>query len=224
MFADRKDAALQLAKALEKYSDRQVIVLGIPRGGIETAYYVARQLHAHLSLIIVRKLGHPQNPELAFGAIAEDGTVYFTPTAGRRISSQMMDTITIQQHKEIELRKLSLRNDHPLPDLLYQTVLLVDDGIATGATIFAAIYMCRKLGAAKIIVAAPVASTDKVTELQQVADEVIVLQSPARYHAVSQVYDSFYNLTDSEALSFIEKWERETRDAGMHFPERRRHS
>jgi putative phosphoribosyl transferase len=210
MFANREDAALQLGLALANYRNKGVIVLGIPRGGAETAYYVARQLQAvQFSLLIVRKLGHPQNPEFALGAIAEDGTIYYTPGASTRISRQTMNEIEAFERKEIERRKRTLRMNRPLPDISSRIVIIVDDGIATGATIFAAIHMCRNKGAGKIIVASPVAALDKVYELEQIADEVVVLLTPPQYYAVSQVYDSFYNLTDDEALEFIEKWERE---------------
>lgn len=209
MFADRKDAGLQLGNALRNYSNQPVIVLGIPRGGAETAYYVARQLRAELSLVIVRKLGHPENPEYAVGAIAEDGTVYYTPAAAMRISQEKLDNIEEEQQREIERRKSTLRRGRPLPDIANRTVILVDDGIATGATIFAAARMCRNKGAAKIIVAAPVASHQTVSELQEVADEVVILETPFHYHAVSQAYDTFYNLTDNDALGFIERWEKE---------------
>jgi len=211
MFADRREAALQLAKALEKYRNKEVIVFGIPRGGAETAYYVAKYLNAELSLLIVRKLGHPYNPEYAFGAIAEDGTVYHTPLAKVELSQEMMDEVEEQQQKEIERRQQTLRKGLPLPDIKNNTIIIVDDGIATGATIFAAIKMCKKKGAAKIVVAAPVAAERKKKELQQEADEVIILETPDHFYAVSQAYDTFYNLTDGEALEFIEKWQRERR-------------
>jgi putative phosphoribosyl transferase len=212
MFANREDAALQLGKALEKYKNKEVIVLGIPRGGAETAYYVAKYLNAGLSLLIVRKLGHPYNPEYAFGAIAEDGSVYYTPSGKVGISQEMMDEIEEEQQQEIERRKQTLRKGQPLPDIKNKIVIITDDGIATGATIFAAIKMCKKRKAAKIVVAAPVAAESKEKELLQDADEVVILETPDRFYAVSQAYESFYNLTDNEALEFMERWEKERRE------------
>lgn len=209
MFRDRKDAALQLAKALEKYKDKNAIVLGIPRGGAETGYYVALHLGATFSLLIARKMGHPANPEYAMGAIAEDGSIYINEAAAETISQETIDRVAAQQQKEIERRVAFLRHGEPLPDLKGKTVILVDDGIATGATLFASIAMCRNQGVGKLIVAAPVSGMEKERELLSVADEVVILETPAMYYAVSQAYQHFYNLTDEEALEFMEKWKKQ---------------
>ena len=206
MFQDRKDAALQLARKLEKYEGPETIVLGIPRGGAETAYYVARHLGATFSLLVSRKLGHPRNPEYAVGAIAEDGSTYFNESAQAGLDQETINEIIEQQKKEIERRIQILRNGEPLPDLKGKTVLLVDDGIATGSTVFAAIRMCRKKGAGRIVVAAPVSGRERKGKLLQEADEVVILETPDFYSGVSQVYINFYNLTDEEALEFMEKW------------------
>jgi len=208
MFTNRKQAALLLAKALEKYNDKNVLILGIPRGGAETAYYIAQQLHAELSLLIVRKLSYPQNPEYAFGAIAEDGTIYYNPYSKIDLSQEMIDAIEEEQQKEIDHRIEVFRKGYPLPDITNKTVIIADDGIATGATIFAAIKMCRKKKASKVVVAAPVASKSKEKELLKEADEVVILEKPATFLAVSEAYESFYNLTDEETAAFMEKWEK----------------
>lgn len=210
MFINRKQAALQLAQALEKYRKENVLVIGIPRGGIETAYYVARELNADLSFLIVRKLGHPRNPEFALGAMAEDGTVYYNTAPEMKLSQEMMDHIEEQQRKEIDRRKKAFRNVQVFPGISNRTVIVVDDGIATGATIFAAIKMCQKKGAAKIIVAAPVCSVDTKNELLQEADEVVILNTPEKFYAVAQFYDSFRDLNDEEVISFLKKWEKKT--------------
>jgi putative phosphoribosyl transferase len=213
MFKNRKDAALQLAKALEKYRNTGAIVLGIPRGGAETAYYVAEYLNADFSLLISRKLGHPDNPEYAIGAIAEDGSIYLNESALYELSQDTIDTLAEQQEKEIKRRINILRNGEPLPAIQDKTVILVDDGIATGATLYAAINMCKKQGAGKIVVAAPVSGRNKKIELMKEVDEVVILSTPGFYHAVSQAYESFYNLTDEEALNFMEKWKKENHAA-----------
>ncbi len=209
MFRDRKNAALQLAKALEKYKGTGAIVLGIPRGGAETAYFVARHLHAELSLLVSRKLGHPNNPEYAIGAIAEDGSIYINETAQAGITDEIIERAIERQKEEIERRIKILRQGKPLPDLKKKTVLLVDDGIATGSTIFAAIRMCRKQGAANIVVAAPVSGREKKRQLLKEADEVVILETPDFYYGVSQDYEYFRNLSDQEALAFMEKWKQE---------------
>lgn len=205
MFKDRKDAALHLAKALEKYKGTDAIVLGIPRGGAETAFYVARHLGLEFSLLVSKKLGHPDNPEYAIGAMAEDGSIYLNQNAQAGISHEVLEQLKEQQQLEIKRRIKALRKDEPLPDLHGKTVLLVDDGIATGATVFAAISMCYKKGAGKVVVAAPVSGREKVTQLLRVADEVVVLDTPDFYRGVSQAYAHFANLTDQEVMDFMER-------------------
>ena len=156
IFLDREDAAIRLAKALAKYKKEDTLVLGIPRGGAVTGYHVAKYLDADFSLLISRKLGHPFNPEYAVGALAEDGTIHMNKNALQEVSRKDIDEAVAKQKKEIERRIQILRKGDPLPDMKHKTVLIVDDGIATGATIFAAIEMCRKKQAAKVVVAAPV--------------------------------------------------------------------
>lgn len=214
MFINRMDAALKLAKALEKYKDKNAIVLGIPRGGAETAYYVAIYLHAELSLLVSRKLGHPANPEYAFGALAEDGSIYVNPMASQGLSDEIINTVVEEQKKEIERRIKLLRKEKPLPELGGRTVILVDDGIATGATLFAAIELCKNRNAGKIVVAAPVSGYSMEETLAKKVDEVIILEIPAGFFAVSQAYETFYNLTDADALGFMERWEKEKKTWG----------
>lgn len=214
MFTDRKDAALQLAQALEQYRNTNALVLGIPRGGAETAFYVAQHLNAELSLLVSRKLGHPNNPEYAVGALAEDGSVYLNPDVRGELSEATIDELAQQQQEEIIRRIKILRDGKPLPPLKDRVVILVDDGIATGATLYAAIAMCKNGGAARIVVAAPVSGRDKKRELLAEVDEVVILETPSFYHAVSQAYESFYNLTDKEAKGFMERWQKERNTEG----------
>lgn len=209
MFNDRKEAAIQLAKALEQYKNMNVVVLGIPRGGVVTAYYVANHLNGEFSLLISRKLGHPYNPEYAVGAIAEDGTIYLNPHALSEVSELQIDEAVAEQKNEIERRIKILRKGESLPQLKDRIVIVVDDGIATGATIFAAIKMCKNQKASKIIVAAPVSSDSIIDKLKNEADEVVILETPDFYHAVSQVYYNFPQVSDEEALDLLEKWKKE---------------
>lgn len=208
MFYDRKDAAMQLAEALKNYKDKNAVVLGIPRGGAVTAYYVALYLNAEFSLLISRKLGHPLNPEYAVGAIAEDGTIHLNKYATEEVTQKDIDESILQQKNEIERRINILRKGEPLPEIKNRIVIIVDDGIATGATILAAIKMCKKKEAAKIIVAAPISGKEIMKELKKEGDEVIILETPGFYHAVSQAYNNFQQITDEEALGLFENWKR----------------
>lgn len=209
MFRDRKDGGIQLAEALAKYKNKDVVVLGIPRGGAETAYYVAQYLHADFSLLVSRKLGFPENPELAFGAIAEDGSVYLNPYLSEKAHPEMIASVSAAQKHEIERRIRKLRGGKPLPDLKDKIVLLVDDGIATGATLFAAIALCRNKLAKKIVVAAPISGMDTAAILEEEADEVVILEMPENFRAVSQGYENFYNLSDAEVTNIMQLWEQE---------------
>lgn len=209
MFIDRKDAAQRLATALEKYRDKNAVVLGIPRGGAVTAYYVARHLNAEFSLLVARKLGHPNNPEYAVGAIAEDGTIHLNPTALYEVAKEDIESEVATQKKEIRRRIQLLRNGEPLPVLKNRIVILVDDGIATGATMFAAIKMCRNQGAGKIVVAAPIAGLKMAARLRDEVDEVVILEVSEFFHAVSQAYLSFGQVSDEEALALLERWKQE---------------
>lgn len=209
MFRNRKDAGEQLGRALEQYRNQDVLVLGIPRGGAETAYYVAKYLNADLSLVITRKMGYPFNPEAAFGAVAEDGSIYISEAAKNELSTEEINAVLQQQKQEIERRIQTLRRGKPLPPMKGRTVIITDDGIATGATLFATIALCKKNEVAKIMVASPIAGKRMETILRSKVDDFVILEIPPFYSAVSQGYEDFYNLTDEEALAFMDKWERE---------------
>jgi predicted phosphoribosyltransferase len=209
MFIDRKDAAEKLGRALEKYRGANVIVLGIPRGGAETAYYVAKHLHAELALVITRKLGYPFNPETAFGAVAEDGSLYISDAARERLTEEQMHKELLQQKEEIKRRVKKFRQGKPLPELKGRTVIVTDDGIATGATLFAAIGLCKKNKASKIVVAAPISGKRMEAMLKKMVDDVVILETPEDFRAVSQGYKEFRNLSDEEAMAFISKGEKE---------------
>lgn len=209
MFIDRKDAALQLGGALSKYRDKHVMVLGIPRGGVETGYYVARYLNADFAAVIARKLAYPSNPETAFGAIAEDGSVYLLEGARRRLTEKEIAAIVEEQKQEIQRRIQVYRHGRPLPDLVDRVVIIVDDGIATGATIFATVKLCENKRPRKIIVAAPISGVAETIKLRQMVDDVVILDIPGHYGAVSQGYQNFSNLTDDATIAFIEEWDKE---------------
>jgi predicted phosphoribosyltransferase len=203
MFKDRKDAGKKLALALQKYKDKKVLVLAIPRGGVELGYEVAKALHADFSLLICRKLPYPLNSESGFGAISENGSVYINELAAASVSQEEIEQIIAQQSIEIKRRIETLRDGQPLPLLKGQTIILADDGIAMGSTMHTAVTLCKKQGAKKIIVAVPVASTQAIQKFSQMADEVVVLESPTNFYAVAQVYENWYDVSDEEVLSFF---------------------
>jgi len=205
MFKNRKDAGQKLGVALQKYKDSNPLVLAIPRGGVELGYEVAKALQCDLSLIICRKLPYPQNPESGFGAIAEDGSVYINQMAAAYVSEYEIERIIAEQSKEIQRRIQILRNGNPLPQIKDRTVILVDDGIAMGSTMHTAVTLCKKREAKKIIVAVPVASARAIEKFSQMADEVIVLESPYDFHAVAQVYENWYDVSDEEVIDLLRK-------------------
>jgi predicted phosphoribosyltransferase len=206
MFEDRKDAGQKLACALERYKYSDPLVLAIPRGGVEIGYQVASRLIADFSLLISRKLPYPDNPESGFGAIAEDGSLFINQNAALGIDPKIIDEIIEYQKKEIKRRIKVLRNNKPLPDLRQRTVILVDDGIAMGSTMQAAIKMCKAAKAEKIIVAAPVAGEWVAREIQNKVEEIVILESPRPFYAVAQVYRNWRDVFDQEVLKIMEDW------------------
>jgi putative phosphoribosyl transferase len=203
MFEDRKDAGQQLGERLGRYKGSDALVLAIPRGGVEVGYYVAEQLEVPFSIVVVRKLPFPYNPEAGFGAIAEDGSIYFVETAHRYIPSEMKEQIIEEQRQEMERRIKVLRDGKPLPDIGGRTVILVDDGIAMGSTMNAAIMLCRNRQAKEIVVAAPVAGPDTAEEFSRVADDVAILEKPRFFQAVAGAYRNWYDVGDEEVIRII---------------------
>ena len=165
IFRNREDAGRRLGKALEKYRDKKVLVLGIPRGGVEVAYHVAKFLHADLSILVARKLPYPDNPEAGFGALAEDGSAVLSEDARFALSDDEVRRIVREQEEEIQRRIRVLRKGKPLPEIAGRTVILIDDGLAMGSTMKAAIALCRKRKAGKIVVAVPVAGDRVAREI-----------------------------------------------------------
>lgn len=210
MFLNREDAGNKLAKALKKYKLKHPLVLGIPRGGVEVGYHVAVELNSDFDIIVIRKLGHPQQPEAAFGALAEDGSLYLDPWSKKYLTKDMIENVIAREKKEIRRRIKTYREGEELPDFKGRTIILVDDGIATGSTVFAAINMCRKLNPRKLIVAAPVSARSQVSKLAVKADEVVVLDKKRNLMAVSQAYKNFANLSDNEVTHFMNQWRQKT--------------
>lgn len=206
MFRDRTDAGEKLAQALEGYRGQDVLVLGIPRGGVELAYRVARHLDADLSLIVTRKLPYPQNPEAGFGAVAEDGSTFLYEDAARWVPDMVVREIVEEQKQEVQRRIETLRGGGPLPEIAGRTVILVDDGIAMGSTMRASIKLCRKQEAGSVVVAVPVASPRVVDDFRRLADDLVVLETPPFFRAVAEVYQHWYDVSDEEVQEIMEKW------------------
>ncbi len=209
MFRDRRVAGEQLAQALDRYRDKNVLVLAIPRGGVEVGSRVASYLNADFSIIVTRKLPFPDNPEAGFGAIAEDGSTFMIEGAERWVPEPVIEAVKREQIREIERRKRILRGDRPLPEVEGRTVILVDDGIAMGSTMAASIASCRNRRAEWIVAAAPVAGPETVAWLQDAADEVVVLETPKFFRAVAESYRNWYNVPDREVIEILEQWGRE---------------
>jgi predicted phosphoribosyltransferase len=202
-FENRKDAGTKLGVFLEpKYKQFDPLIIGIPRGGVEVAYYVAQQLKAELSVIVSKKLPFPGQPEYGFGAVSEEGSVYVSERRRERLSENVVDQIIEEQQKEVKTRVLKYRGGKPLPEMKGRTVILVDDGIATGVTLVPVVELCRKKGAAKIIIAAPVSGLNYDEHLEE-ADAIEVLIQPTSFYAVGQVYEEFGDFGDQQLIELL---------------------
>jgi predicted phosphoribosyltransferase len=205
MFVDRHEAGIQLASALEKFRGRRdVVVIGIPRGGVVVAWEVARQLQAPLDVVVIKKLGYPGNPELALGATSPD-THYLNPELAESVPKSYIDEELRVKQKEARDRVDILKGSRNPVDLAGKTVIVVDDGVATGASMTMALRVIRKMGPASIVVAVPVAPPDAVRQLRGVADEVVALLQPTAFYAIGQFYSDFEQVSDEEAKRLIEE-------------------
>ncbi|MBI5419036.1 MAG: phosphoribosyltransferase [Deltaproteobacteria bacterium] len=208
LYKDRCDAGKRLARALTHYTGRgDVIVLGLPRGGVAVAYEVARELGVPMDVLVVRKLGVPGQEELAMGAIASGGVRVLNDDVVRfmGIGGEEIAAVTAREHRELERRERAYRGDRPQPDLRGRTVILVDDGLATGATMRAAVDAARAREAARIVVAVPGAPADTAVSMEREADEMVLLATPEPFYAVGTMYEDFSQVTDQEVRGFIER-------------------
>jgi predicted phosphoribosyltransferase len=205
-FANRIEAGRQLAEKLDKYAGlKDVIVLGLPRGGVPVGYEVAKRLRAPLDVFTVRKLGVPGFEELAAGAIASGGVRVLNEDVMRAIphADEVIEAVTARETAELERREQIYRQGRPPPELRDRIVVLVDDGLATGATMRAAVKAARQSGAAKIVVAVPVGPPDTCRELEEEADETICLSTPAFFQAVGQYYEDFSQTSDEDVRELL---------------------
>ncbi len=182
-----------------------MIVLGLPRGGVPVAYEVATRLRVPLDVFIVRKLGVPGYEELAMGAIASGGVRVLNEDVVRQIpnAAAIIEAVTAQETAELERREREYRDGRPAPELRGRTVILVDDGLATGATMRAAVAALRQQGAAKIVVAVPVGAPETCAEFAEEVDETICAITPEYFRAVGQYYDDFSQTTDDEVRALL---------------------
>ena len=205
-FRDRTEAGRRLAEQLTAYAERpDVLVLALPRGGVPVAYEVARALRAPLDVFLVRKLGVPGYEELAMGAVATGGVRVLNDqiVAGLRIPDHVIEAVAEAEQQELARRERLYRGDRPLPDVRHRTVILVDDGLATGATMQAAIKALRALQPARIVVAVPTGSPETCEQLKAQADDVICAITPEPFHAVGLWYEDFTQTTDEEVRDLL---------------------
>src|SRR5213596_3936391 len=217
-FPNRTEAGRLLAEKLVEYAGRaDVIVLGLPRGGVPVAYEVAKRLHAPLHVFIVRKLGVPGFEELAAGAIASGGVRVLNEDVIRAIpyADEAIEAVTAKETAELERREHIYREGRPAPELRDRIVILVDDGLATGATMRAAVKALRQRGVAKIVVAVPVGPPDTCREFEDEADETICASTPEFFQAVGQYYEDFSQTSDEEVRELLARrvQEQSTRQA-----------
>lgn len=207
IYTDRREAGLALGQKLKEYAGRaDTVVLALPRGGLPVAREVADALDAPLDIFLVRKLGVPWQPELAFGAIASGGVIVFNEdlTRSLRLSDAAIAEVVDRERAELERRERLYRNDRPALDLTGKTVIIVDDGLATGATMRAAVKAVKKLGPAKIIAAAPVASRSTCEELSGQPDVLCICGvEPEPFYGVGMWYRDFSQTTDEEVRTLL---------------------
>lgn len=205
-YANRSDAGRELAAVLGRGRDlRNAIVLGLPRGGVPVAYEIAQALSLPLDVLVVRKLGVPTQPELAMGAVASGGAVVWNEDVLRflPIGDEERDRVIARERAELERRELAYRGRRPSLSLSGRIVILVDDGLATGATMEAAVLSVRQLGAGRVIVAVPVAAPESRDRIARHADEVVCLHAPAFFSAVGQWYEDFSQTSDQEVEQLL---------------------
>lgn len=209
IFANRKAAGEQLAESLVEYKDRDPVVLALPRGGVPVGFEVAKALSAPLDVILVRKIGAPGQPELAVGAVVDGGSPETVINEDVKdplgIEDSYIEEESARQLAEIERRRKLYIGDRPRPEIAGKTAIIVDDGIATGATVRAAIHAVRRRSPERIVLAVAVAPPDTVELLRGEVDELVCLLTPTLFAAISPYYREFHQLDDEEVVSILGK-------------------
>lgn len=208
-FEDRADAGKQLAARLAHFRDKDPVVLALPRGGVPVGYEIANALQAPLDLVLVRKIGAPGQPELALGAVVDGPRPELVINEEVRqifqVPEEYIEAEKLRQLAEIERRRKLWLGDRARADPADKTALVVDDGIATGATVRAALHAIRKAGPARLVLAAPVAPPDTVERLRDDADDIVCLATPAVFWAISTFYRHFPQLDDTEVADILQR-------------------
>lgn len=205
MFTNREQAARLLIDRLHMYKGADILVLAIPRGAVMMGKIIALALSAAFDVLVVRKIGAPANPELAIGALAPGNTVYWDSSLCRQLSVDRKikdERLKMKEEERIEREKL-LRGNKPYPTLKNKTVLVVDDGVATGATSIAAAKFIKRKKAKKKILVTPVIATDTLPKIKRYFDEVVYLESSGQFHAVGQFYEEFPQVSDEEVVEIL---------------------
>lgn len=216
-FSNRVDAGKRLAKALKDFAGKDAVVLAIPRGGVIVGYEIADALDLPLDLIIPHKLGAPDNPELAIGAITEDGSKVIDSSivAYLDVSYEYIEEESERQKREIERRLKMYRQGMPPRELKDKEVIVVDDGIATGSTMKAALVSVKNKGAKSITVAIPVGPPSTIEELKKLADNVICIYTPGYFQAIGQFYEDFSQTSDQEVIDLLKKCKQNAKQGVM---------
>ena len=212
-FTNRRDAGQRLAGELSEYANQEdVVVLGLPRGGVPVAFEVSKALHAPLDVFVVRKLGAPGNPELAMGAIASGGVRVVNAGVVDRlgISDEAIGRVTEEERAKLQQREEVYRGARPGVDLEGKTVILVDDGLATGATMRAAVSALREHGPRKIVMGVPTAPPETCAEFEEIVDESICLTTPYPFFGVGGAYRDFSQTTDEQVRDLLERADQST--------------
>lgn len=208
-FLDRREAGQRLAQELSAYRDRSdVLVLALPRGGVPVAAQVASILRVPMDVFVVRKLGLPGQPELAMGAIASGGVRVLNGEVvdALGISDELIDAVTAKEQRELARRERAYRDDRPPPEVKGKTVVIVDDGIATGSTMTAAVSALRQLNAARVVVAVPTVALSSYYQIRRVADDVAAVMMPEQFYGVGQWYEDFSQTTDAEVRQLLSEF------------------
>ena len=206
-FRDRRDAGKKLADILKDLKDEKCVVAAIPRGGVVVGYYVAERFGWPLEVVVPRKIGAPYQPELAVGAVAEDGTIYVEEEVAKAVGVGMdwIRDAAERELKEVRRRVELYRGGAEFPRIDDYIVIAVDDGVATGATMIATVRFLRKLGSRRVIIAIPVAPPEVLPKLRAEADEVRCLETPTPFYAIGQFYTNFAQVSDVEVMDYLSR-------------------